>query len=443
MSNPYYEHSDGVPAHQSRGTSPLIRNEFDLIQNGFDSVSAVIATIVGGGNSFGIPPISRTSNQILVSSNRGSFFNVTSGSFTQTFDTPPNLGYGWFVFYKNSGLGDITIPSSDGLTNWIVYPGEARIFISDSAVITSLLISAFTKEFSSSATFIRPPGYSAFDVEGWAGAGGGGSGRRGASGSLRGGGTGGGGGAYKRKRFLNSDLAATVAVTIGAGGIGGVAVTVNDTSGNPGIVGGNTSFGSLLIAYGGGPGLGGAGAAGAGAGGGGSLSAGGAGASPGAPRDGQAIATDGSAGFGGAGANTATAYCSGYGGGSGGASGNNSIIVAQGGCSAYGGPGGGAGGDISAANALTNGGDGGSQVGNIGGGALGGTSSATVPTVGANGVGFQGAGGGGAATGAAAAAGGTGGTASGGGGGGASLNGQNSGAGGAGGNGLLRIQGVA
>lgn len=73
------------------------------------------------------------------------------------------------------------------------------------------------------------------------GQGGGGSGRRGAAASARFGGGGAGGAAYVIQQFPVSVIDATGSVTIGAGGTGGAAVTTDNTDGNPGTLGGNTT----------------------------------------------------------------------------------------------------------------------------------------------------------------------------------------------------------
>lgn len=87
--------------------------------------------------------------------------------------------------------------------------------------------------------------------------GGGGSGRCDAAGTNRFGGGGGGGGAIVWRLLAPSDLATTVAVTVGTGGTGGTGVSTVNTNGNSGSVGGNTSFGAILIATGGNGGSGG------------------------------------------------------------------------------------------------------------------------------------------------------------------------------------------
>jgi hypothetical protein len=108
-------------------------------------------------------------------------------------------------------------------------------------------------------------------VEAWAAGGGGGSGYRFTplnSTDKAGGGAGGGGGSASRV-FKASDVPASVSITVGAGGSGGAAVTVDNTNGNAGNRGGNTTFGSLLTSFGGGNGLGGtSGGSGGGSGGG-------------------------------------------------------------------------------------------------------------------------------------------------------------------------------
>jgi hypothetical protein len=113
---------------------------------------------------------------------------------------------------------------------------------------------ANVQTFTSSDTWVKPATGSVALIRCW---GGGGSGGRGGSGD--GGGGGGGGGCVERLMDL-TDLAASIAVTIGAGG---TAITADNTNGNQG---GNTTFGAHVTAYGGG---GGCGAASPGGGGGG------------------------------------------------------------------------------------------------------------------------------------------------------------------------------
>lgn len=97
-------------------------------------------------------------------------------------------------------------------------------------------------------------------VRRWAfGAGGGsGSGRRGAAGTNRYGGNGGAGGGLSYAEGPRTELPASNLIVLGHGGIGGAAVLVDDTDGNPGTDGGDTT-GLFIIAKGGQGGVGGGG----------------------------------------------------------------------------------------------------------------------------------------------------------------------------------------
>src|SRR5882672_6658167 len=110
--------------------------------------------------------------------------------------------------------------------------------------------------FTASGTWTKPTGTTVTWVRIW---GAGGSGGR--AGAADGGG-GGGGGSIVDHIFSNTELLASEAVAIG---IGGAAKTVDDTNGS---VGGNSTFGSHLTAFGGGGGNGSAAQSGGGGGGG-------------------------------------------------------------------------------------------------------------------------------------------------------------------------------
>lgn len=119
--------------------------------------------------------------------------------------------------------------------------------------------------FTSSGTWVKPTAGTIALITLW---GGGGSGAR-FEGSTAGGG---GGGACVQRLFQLSDLPGSVAVTIGAGG-----AEIGSTTSASGNVGGTSTFGSLMSAYGGAGGsriVSGTTTSPAGGGGGGSLGAG-------------------------------------------------------------------------------------------------------------------------------------------------------------------------
>lgn len=291
----------------------------------------------------GIPYTTRTSNTILASGDTGFLIDVTSGTFTQTFTAAATLGATWYVYYRNSGTGDITLDPNggeliDGLTSYIMYPGEERIIICTGTAFVTLVLQPFNKTITTAINFIKPPGYTYFAGLLW-GAGGSGANSTAAINSAGGG----GGGACFPFTIASSLFAASTLVTIGAGG-GAVA------GANQGIAGGTSSIGSLLSSFGGGGGgYAGGSSAISGGGGGGVLSAGPVGTtSPGSTTAGEPRPT----GLGGSLASATTSGASNaaaWGGGCGGGSGTTGDAGANGGNAVYGGGGGGGAGTASAA----------------------------------------------------------------------------------------------
>lgn len=290
MSNPFYTKT-GNPQAQTRGLSSQIRNEFTLIEQGFDGVAPTnspaftgtpTAPMPGGGTWSQIATVqyvmeaslsgqipgqtgnagkflktdgatagwagitgysARTSNTQLGVSDLGKLIDITSGTFSQTFDACASLGNSWFCYVRNSGAGDITLEPNgaetiDALTNFIMYPGEMRVIFSTGTELVSCVLMGFVRDFTATGTFTKPPGYKRFQGLLW---GAGGSGAKGAT--IFGGG---GGGACLPFDLPASAIGATQAVTIGAGGEA-------RTTAIAGAIGGNSTFASLT-AYGGGGG---------------------------------------------------------------------------------------------------------------------------------------------------------------------------------------------
>lgn len=101
--------------------------------------------------------------------------------------------------------------------------------------------------FTASGTWTRPTAAKMVHAIAIGGGGSGGNGTNGSTSATRAGGGGGGGGGCSVAMFIASQLGATVAVTVGAGGLGGV-------GGGDGLAGGVSKFGTMVVAGGGGGG---------------------------------------------------------------------------------------------------------------------------------------------------------------------------------------------
>jgi hypothetical protein len=176
----------------------------------------------------------------------------------------------------NGGTGATTLTANNVLLGngtsalQVVAPGTTgNVLVSNGSTWTSAAPTGGSKAadvqtFNSSGTWTKPTGFGADSrvyIQLW---GGGGSGGRGSNAAG-----GGGGGGYNERWIDLSSLGATETVTVGAGGTG-------KTTNLSGTVGGNSSLGSFITAFGGGGGAASStnNAAGGG-GGGGQLSAGG------------------------------------------------------------------------------------------------------------------------------------------------------------------------
>lgn len=275
-----------------------------------------------------------TANDTVVAADKGNLVDVTANSPTLSFTAAATLGSAFWCELRNSGTGDVTLDPNgsetiDGLTSFVMYPGEHRRVFCTGTAFVSLVLRPFYRAWTSSGTHIDPPGYRL--IEGLVWGGGAGGGKAGSGSFVTGGG---GGGACVPLWRAVTTPGTSVTVTIGS-------ATSNQTSVGNGAAGNPSSFGSVT-AYGGGAGYGNGSASGTGGGGGGGLSAGSAGVSGTSPGAGGEPGTEGAGsgydadGLGGAMAGGNSAY-----GGAGG--GGNQSIEAVGGRSVYGGGGGGRG----------------------------------------------------------------------------------------------------
>lgn len=271
----------------------------------------------------------RTSNTQLGAADSGKFIDITSGTFTQTFAACATLGSGWWCYLSNSGNGDITLEPDgsetiDSLASFVMYPKETRLVLCDGTALRSSVVNSYSKTFTSSGTYTKPPGYTYHSGEIF---GAGGDGGKSTSSNHSGGG---GGGACVPFLLPSASISATEVVTIAAAGTG-------RTTAGTGSDGGISTFGSLVAGYGGGGGGGSSSANYSGGGGGGGLEGGYTGSTTGTVNGGLPFISGGpihNPGYGGGSGSTGIGGTSAFGGGGGG--GNS-----PGGASLYGGGGGG------------------------------------------------------------------------------------------------------
>ena len=195
----------------------------------------------------------RTSNTILGTGDRSTLIDITSGTFTQTFSAAATLASGWFCYIKNSGTGLVTLDPNaseliDGLTIFVMYPGEVRLVQCDGSALNSVVLNPFSVTFTSSGSFTKPPGYSKFSGLLWGGGGGGAAN------------SGGGGGACHPFTFPTASVSAsqsfTVAAASTAGGVGNTStfVTASAYGGSYGVAATSGGGGGGLLSAGGGAG---------------------------------------------------------------------------------------------------------------------------------------------------------------------------------------------
>ncbi|MFL9904284.1 hypothetical protein PQR71_40205 [Paraburkholderia fungorum] len=322
----------------------------------YDASGRIFVAANGAGGAASLTRSTHTAAYTASISDKSSVLYAT-GAWTLTLTAPATLGNGWWAIVQNAGTGNITLSLAsgtiDGLSSYVMYPGETRIINTDGTNFYSVVLNPLSLRLLTTTTITIPPGYAGFKGILWGGGGGGFSG----TGSANIGGGGGGGAAVPFEVASLVTPGATITCTVA----GAAAAGINGNS---------STLGSLFTAFGGA-----AGAANLGGGGGGALSAGSssAGGTPGIGSP-----SVGAPGLGGANAGISSAW--------GGAGGGNTSAGAN---SVYGGAGGG-----SPLNATTNESGGTSYFGGAGGAsALSGTASAGMQPGGGGGGNYSGTGG--------------------------------------------------
>ena len=218
---------------EARAPAPSLANALKFLRTNAAGTGREEAAL-----DLGIKRSARTANLVLTKADQGKHIDITSGTFTQTFDAAATLGDGWFCYLRNSGTGDVTLDPTgsetiDGLASFISYPGEVRLIQCDGISLRSIVIAPFLKTFIASDNFIKPPGYSKFQGMIWAG---GAGGQKVNSSSVQGGG---GGGSFPFD-IPASILSASSPVIVGSGG-------APSTTNGVQYAGGNSSFGGITV----------------------------------------------------------------------------------------------------------------------------------------------------------------------------------------------------
>lgn len=205
-------------------------------------------------------------SQTLAVSDLGKTISVdaTSGIITLVLPSqaasPNDLAVGDAIrIVKSAGTNKVIVQFSSTDLIWLSSVNDASWFRWDGStwIAFDWSLAPLVNDFAASGTWTKAPKASLVVVEECGGGGGAGAGRRGAAASVRCGGGAGGHASFMREVFQASLLGATETVTIGAAGTGGAAVTADNTNGNNGTAGATTSFGTWVVARGGGLGSGG------------------------------------------------------------------------------------------------------------------------------------------------------------------------------------------
>ncbi len=177
----------------------------------------------------------RTSNSMILGSDVGKVIRFTTTGFTQTWQAASALGAAFVITLWNDSTGDLTLDfnaseTCDGLTTFVMYPGEIRDFYCDGTNFISWVRKSFRRKWTTSGTFTKPPGYASFECDVVSAGGGGGQY------------TGGGGGGRWKEMLDSAVFAASETITIGTGGVG--------QSAQGAVSGGDSSIGTVLVVRG-------------------------------------------------------------------------------------------------------------------------------------------------------------------------------------------------
>lgn len=87
----------------------------------------------------------RTGNTMLGTADRAALIDITSGTFSQTFDAAATLGNGWYCWVRNSGTGTITLDPNgaeliEGAATLVLAPGFAALVSSTGTALYAITV---------------------------------------------------------------------------------------------------------------------------------------------------------------------------------------------------------------------------------------------------------------------------------------------------------------
>lgn len=121
------------------------------------AMSVLVTAVVGSGtyadwsvvvfvdSTPSITRSARTSNTALGTADKGTLIDITSGTFTQTFDAAATLGDGWWCYLRNSGTGVVTLDPDaaetiEGVATKALDPGQTVIVQCDGVALRTVAL---------------------------------------------------------------------------------------------------------------------------------------------------------------------------------------------------------------------------------------------------------------------------------------------------------------
>lgn len=132
----------------SQKVNTLLAAKQDVLISGTNIKTLGGVSLLGSGDiptGSGIVRSARASNSMLAMSDKGKLIDITSGTFTQTFDAAATLGDGWWCYFLNSGTGTVTLDPNaseqiNGASTYAALGGQYHLVQCDGTTLTAVPI---------------------------------------------------------------------------------------------------------------------------------------------------------------------------------------------------------------------------------------------------------------------------------------------------------------